>query len=396
MTTNFKSLSVLLLSMVVLASCQQQQQQTAPPVAEYKMLDVTTSDCNLTRLASATIRGRQDVDIYPQVGGALTRVLVEEGDVVRKGEVMFVIDQVPYKAAVATATANAASARAALATSKLTLESKGSLFAAKVISEFEFETAKNAVMVAEAQVAQADAQLVSAKNNLSYTTVKSPVNGTIGILPYRVGALVSSAMPAPLTTVSDNSAMYVYFSMTESELLGIIREYGSREAALDSYPDVALQLSDGSTYEHRGNVNSMSGVIDRTTGTITLRADFENPEGLLHSGASGNVVVQTQRDSVIVIPRDATFELQDKVFVYKAVDGVAKSAMVNVTKVTGGKDFIVESGLTDGDQIVAEGVGLLREGTPIKAKGAAPAAAPAAPAEPETKAAPESEKESVE
>ncbi len=376
MTTNFKSLSFLLLCSLVLASCQEEQ-QSAPPAAEYSMLTIDTNNCEITRLSSATIRGRQDVDIYPQVGGTLTNILVDEGDDVRKGEVMFVIDQVPYKAAVATAEANAASARASLATAKLTLESTGKLFESKVVSEFDYLTAKNAALMAEAQVAQAEAQLVTAKNNLSYTTVKSPVDGTIGSLPYRVGALVSSAMAAPLTTVSDNSEMYVYFSMTESELLSTIRKYGYREAAMESYPDVSLQLSDGTTYEYTGKVNSMSGVIDRSTGTILLRADFENPEGLLHSGASGNIVVSTQRDSVIIIPQAATYELQDKVFVFKATDGVAKSAMVEVTKVTGGKDYIVESGLSVGDKIVAEGVGLLREGTPIVEKGAAPAASPA-------------------
>ncbi len=380
MTTNFKSLSVLLLSSVVLASCAGQQEQAAPPVAEYQMLTIAVSDCEIVRPASATIRGRQDVDVYPQVSGTLTSLLVEEGDVVRKGEVMFVIDQVPYRAALATAEANAASARASLATAKLTMANKGKLLEANVISEYEFLTAKNAALVAEAQVAQADAQLVNAKNNLSYTTVKSPVDGTIGTLPYRVGALVSSAMAAPLTTVSDNSTMYAYFSMSESELLSTIREYGSREAAMESYPEVSLQLSDGSTYEHKGKINSMSGVIDRSTGTISLRADFENSTGLLHSGASGNIIVHTQRDSVVVIPQAATFELQDKVFVYKVVDGAAKSAMVTVTKVTGGQDFIVESGVEVGDQIIAEGVGLLREGTPVAAKGSTPAAAPAAPA----------------
>ncbi|MFI3289701.1 MAG: efflux RND transporter periplasmic adaptor subunit [Rikenellaceae bacterium] len=373
MITNFKRLSVLLLSSLILASCGgQQQQQTAPPVAEYQMLTISTSTCDITRPSSATIRGRQDVDVYPQVGGALTSLLVKEGDAVRKGETMFVIDQIPYRAALATAEANVASARASLATAKLTLESKGKLFQAKVISEFDYQTAKNAALVAEAQLSQANAQLENAENNLSFTTVKSPVDGTIGTLPYRVGALVSSAMAAPLTTVSDNSTMYVYFSMSESELLSTIREYGSREAALESYPAVALQLSDGSTYEHLGSVNSMSGVIDRSTGTITLRADFENPEGLLHSGASGNIIIQTQREDVVVIPQAVTFEIQDKVFVYKAVDGVAKSVMVDVTKVTGGKDFIVNSGLEVGDQIIAEGVGLLREGTPVRAKAATP------------------------
>ena len=208
----------------------------------------------------------------------------------------------------------------------------------------------------------------SARNNLSYTVVKSPADGVVGTLPYRVGALVSSSIPEPLTTVSDNSDMYVYFSMTENQLLGLIRQYGSKDEALKSMPAIDLQLNDKSAYPEQGQIESISGVIDRSTGTVSLRAVFPNKDGLLHSGGAGNVVIPVQKTGALVIPQGGTFEIQDKRYVYKVVDGKAQSSQVQVTRVNGGREFIVDEGLAPGDVIVAEGVGLLREGTPIKAK----------------------------
>ncbi len=387
MIAKLKHLSLLAMGALVATGCAQQEQAATPPAA-YSMITVESSDCSYTKAASATIRGRQDIEIVPQVAGTLTEIRVKEGDKVKKGEVMFVVDQVPYRAAVATAEANVANAKATVATAELTLKSKRALYEQKVVSEFDLLTAENAAMVAKAQQASAEAVLVNAKNDLSYTTVKSPANGVIGTLPYRVGALVSSLIQTPLTTVSDNSVMEVYFSMAENELLSLIREYGSRDKALAGMPEVSLKLSDGSTYEQTGKVKSMSGVIDRSTGSVTMRADFENKNGLLHSGATGNVVIPTQRDSVITIPITATFEIQDKVFAFQNNGGVAKSVLLEVTRAYGTNVYIVESGLKVGDKIVSEGVGLLREGTPIMDK----ADMPAAPAAEATAAAPAAEK----
>ena len=211
---------------------------------------------------------------------------------------------------------------------------------------------------------------MNARNNLSYTVVKSPADGVVGTLPYRVGALVSASLPEALTTVSDNSDMYVYFSMTENQLLGLIRQYGSKEEALKQMPAIDLLLNDKSAYSEKGRIETISGVIDRSTGTVSLRAVFPNEGGLLHSGGAGNVIVPVQKAGAIVIPQAATYEIQDKVFVYKVVDGKAQSAPVQVTRVNGGKEYIVDSGLESGEVIVAEGVGLLREGTPIQPKDA--------------------------
>ena len=336
--------------------------------SEYQVMDITISDKELQTTYSAAIRGRQDIDIYPQVSGTLTRLCVEEGQAVRKGQILFIIDQVPYIAALRTAEANVEAAKAGVATSQLTYDSKRELYAQKVVSEFDLKTSHNSLLSAKAQLAQAEAQRINAANNLSYTEVKSPADGVVGTLPYRVGTLVSSGMPTPLTTVSDTSDMYVSFSMTENQMLELTRRYGSKDKALAEMPAVSLQLNDRSTYPQEGKIETISGVIDTSTGTVSLRAVFPNKDGLLTSGGSGNVIVPLKKEDCIVIPQAATYELQDKVFVYKVVDGKAQSAPVQVTRVNGGQEYIVENGLQVGDVIVVEGVGLLREGTPVVAK----------------------------
>lgn len=336
--------------------------------SEYQVMNIATTDRDLQTTYSATIRGRQDIDIYPQVSGTLTRLCVEEGQAVRKGQVLFIIDQVPYLAALRTAEANVEAARATVATSQLTYDSKKELYAQKVVSEFDLNTSYNSLLSAKAQLAQAEASRINAANSLSYTEVKSPADGVVGTLPYRVGTLVSANLPKPMTTVSDNSNMYVYFSMTENQMLDLIRRYGSKEKALAEMPSVSLQLNDRSVYAQKGKIETISGVIDTSTGTVSLRAVFPNKEGLLTSGGSGNVIIPVKKENCIVIPQAVTYEVQDKVFVYKVADGKAQSAPVQVTRVNGGQEYIVESGLQVGDVIVAEGVGLLREGTPIQAK----------------------------
>ena len=355
-------------------SCGQAPTATAP--AEYAVLTVETSDREVPTNYSATIRGRQDIDILPQVGGTISQLSVTEGQRVAKGQTLFIIDQVPYKAALQTAEANVAAARAGVATAQLTYDSKKELFAKNVISQYDLSTSENQLLTAKAQLAQAEAQRVSAANNLSYTVVKAPAAGVVGTLPYRVGALVGPSLPQPLTTVSDNSAMYVYFSMTENQLLALTRTYGSMEQTLKSLPDVQLRLNDGSLYDRPGRIESISGVIDPSTGTVSVRAVFDNPGGLLHSGSSGSVILPSTYTGCVVIPQRVTFELQDRVYVYRVVDGMATSQPIEVEKISDGKEYIVRSGLNAGDVIVAEGVGLLREGTPIVPKGTAAAAQP--------------------
>lgn len=351
---------------VLLVSCKGQQTQPAAP--SYAVMEVSTSDETLTSKCSASIRGKSDIAVFPQVSGYITEVRIEEGSQVSKGQPLFIIDQVPYKAALETAEANVSVAEANVETARLTYESKQELFNNNVVSAFELNTAKNAYESARAQLKLTQAQETNARNNLSYTVVKSPSDGIIGTLPFKVGASVGPSIPTPLTTVSDNSEMYVYFSMTENQLLSLIRQYESVDAALKLMPPIALELSDGSVYGHEGRIRTVSGVIDQATGSVSLKAAFPNESRLLHSGGAGKVIIPMEKENAIVIPKSATYEMQDKIFVFRIVDGIARSTMITVNPLSRNGEYIVESGLSEGDVILAEGVGFVRDGMAINAK----------------------------
>ena len=342
------------------------QAPTARGEAEYSVMTISTSDVTIPSTHSATIRGRQDIAIYPQVSGTISKVCVKEGEVVRQGQLLFIIDQVPYKAALQTAKANVAAAEASVATAQLTYDSKKELFAKNVVSQFDLQTSQNNLLTAKSQLAQAEAQLVNAANNLSYTEVKSPVNGVASMIPYRVGALVSSSITGPLVTVSDDSEVYAYFSMTENQILDFVQQYGSLKKAIENMDEVELTMSNGKTYSHTGKIDAISGTVDEGTGAVGLRAVFANPDQFLRNGGSGKVVVPTIKKGCIIIPQAATYELQNRIFVYKVVDGKAKSTPVEVFRLNNGTEYIVETGLEPGDVIIAEGAGLVREGTIIK------------------------------
>ena len=360
-------MTLSLITMALLSSCSGKKTQQQMPSANFKTMTVSTKDVTMNTKYSAAIRGRQDIEVYPQVSGTLWKLCVIEGQKVVKGQTLFIIDQVPYQAALNTAVASQEAANAGLATAQLTYDSKKKLFDDGIISDVELQTAHNTLLTAKAQVAQANAQVVNARNSLSYTVVKSPANGVVGTLPYRQGALVSSNMAQPLTTVSDNTQMYVYFSINEAQLLNMTRESGSKEAAIGAMPDVTLLLVDGSEYPYKGKVESVSGVVDRSTGTVQIRAVFENPEKILLSGSTGYVVIPTTFKDKIVIPATATVQLQDKYKVYLVdKDNIAHEQLVTTESLSNGKEYVIKEGLKVGDVIVAEGAGMLRDGQDIK------------------------------
>ena len=317
----------------------------------------------------------------PQVSGTIKQICVTEGQQVHAGQVLFVIDQVPFKAALLTAQANVKAAQAGikaaqsqLASAKLTYDSDKQLFSQTVvsqhtlsISENNYNAAASALEQARAALMQAQAAETNARNSLSYTVVKAPANGSVGTLPYRVGDLVGPQIPTPLTTVSDNSEMWVYFSMTENQYISFMKTFGSTTATARQMPAVSLQLKDGTIAEQKGRIESISGVIDRSTGTATCKAVFPNGSGWLHSGLSGNILLPVTYNNVIVIPQGAAISQQDKYLVYKVgKDGMAEGVLVKVAPINDGKEFIVTEGLKVGDEILADGAGLIRPGTKLK------------------------------
>lgn len=354
-------LSYIGLGLLLSVACKETPKNVAS--GEYKLTTVSEGSRTLQQTYTATIKGRQSVEIRPQVSGTITQVCIEEGAQVKQGQALFIIDQVPYEAALQTAVANVKSAEASVATARMTADSKAELYKENVVSAFDLQTARNSLLEAEAALEQAKANEVNARNNLSYTVVKSPVTGVASMIPYRVGALVDASITTPLTTVSDDEEMHVYFSMTESQILSLIRESGTLEEAMKQMPEVNLLLSDGEMYAHTGRIDAISGTIDNGTGAVSLRATFPNPERMLRNGGSGALVFPYEMDSVLVIPQEATYEIQDKIFVYKVIEGKATSVQVKVFPMDNGNEYIVEQGLDVGDVIVAEGAGLLQEGT---------------------------------
>ena len=364
-----KIISLVLLTSAVFCSCRQNVQTSSNNgEAFYPTLEIELSDITLTTGYSAAISGVQTVEIRPQVSGMITDILIEEGESVRKGQVLFVIDQTPYKAAYEIAVASMKSAEAALSTAKLVYESNRDLYEQDVVSEFDLMTAQNDLIDAEARLALCKAEEVNASNNLSYTEVRSPVNGVASMIPYRVGALVNSSITQPLVTVSDDSKVYAYFSMAENQMLDMVQQYGSLNKAIQQMPEVELIMSNGQVYEHKGKINAISGTISESTGSVSIRAVFNNRNHLLRNGGSGSIIIPSEHKGCIVIPKSATYELQDRIFVYRVINGKASSTEITVSPQDNGKEYIVTKGLTVGDIIISEGAGLIKEGTEIKIK----------------------------
>lgn len=357
---------LIVLAGLSIASCK--SRTVEEETSDYKTLTVKLENRTLMQGYSARLDGQQVVEVRPQVSGLITRICIDEGQKVRKGQVLFVIDQVPYQAALAEATTNVKSAEANLATAKLNLESTEVLREKNVVQDYDLNAARNELAVAEAALAQAQAQEMSARNNLSYTEVKSPVDGVASMIAYRVGALVSSSISEPLVTLSDDSNVYAYFSLNESQITSLTEQYGSLDEFMKRMEDVELQMAGGRMYGEKGHISAVSGIVTTGTGTVVLRADFPNDRGLLRSGGSATVMVPTTLAQVVVIPQSATYELQNKTFVYKVVNGKAQSAPVTLYRLNNGTEYVVEEGLQPGDVIIAEGAGLVKEGVNVNIK----------------------------
>ena len=366
--TDWLVLPAVGMAVVLSASCGEEKQQRQQQAADYQTMVVGQKDMVLERQYSARLTGKQIVEVRPQVSGCITRILTGEGEAVKKGQTLFVIDQVPYSAALEVAVATRKSAEARLATAQMNYDNERLLQEGRVVADMSVQTMQNALLEAQAALAQAKAQEVNARNNLSYTEVKSPVSGVASMIPWHVGSLVSSSISEPLVTVADDSEVYVYFSISESQALDLVTQYGSIEKFIAEAPMVSLRMNNGQLYGEQGRISAVSGTVDDKTGAVALRATFPNAGGLLHHGGSGTVVVPTHRKDCIVIPQEATYELQNRMFVYKVVNGKTKATPITLYPQNNGKEYIVDEGLQVGDTIIAEGAGLLKEGIEIGGK----------------------------
>ena len=316
---------------------------------EYPVVTVGTSQADMQTTYPGSIKGVQDVEIRPKVQGFLTQINVKEGQTVSAGQVLFVIDNETYQAQVRQAQAAVNAAQQQVNTAKLTYTNAQQLHAKKVIGDYELQTSQNTYESAQAQLAQAQASLASAKEMLSYCYVKSPASGVVGTLPFKKGALVSGSNV--LTNVANISTMEVYFSVTEKEAM-VISQKG-----LQSLPAVKLQLADGTIYANEGTISKMSGVIDAATGSVQLIATFPNPGKLLKSGATGTIIIPRQATNAIIIPQGAVSEVQNKKFVYLLdKDNKVKYSEIKVDPQNDGMNYVVTEGLKVGDKYVSNGI----------------------------------------
>jgi membrane fusion protein (multidrug efflux system) len=369
----FNALYLLPAIVLVTASCGNKNTQAASQgqqVLDYKVVQVQPRQATLNVDYPASIQGQQNIEIRPKVDGYVEKIYVDEGSIVTKGQLLFKINAPQYEQEVRTAEAGIKTAEADLALAKMQLNKVKPLVEKDIISHYELESAEYTQQSKAAALAQAKAALVNAKVNLGYTTITSPVNGVIGALPYKLGSLVTSSTTDPLTTVYNTSNVYVYFALNEKQLLGFSRDSTAKtsfKTKLNQLPPVSLILPDGSTYEHAGKVETVNGLINTATGAANVRADFANPRGLIRSGSSAVVRIPNVVKSALLVPESATYELQDKRFVY-VVDNQhkIKNVAIKVMDNTAGQFYVVTDGLKAGDKIVLESSGNLQDGTEIK------------------------------
>lgn len=368
---------------ILMASCSKQAEQQQAPAPELAVMTVGSSDATLYTSYPATLHGRNDVEIRPQITGFLTHVNVTEGQHVVAGQVLFTIDQVSLQAAVSAAKSQVMQAQAAVQVAQANVNTAQTNAAnnkllkdQNIISASAYQTSVDALNAAKAQLGQAQAgvraaqaQLTTAEKNLSYSVIRAPESGIIGTIDFKEGALVSPQ--TLLTLLSSSGDMQAYFSFTEQELLNFTGDGKSSVAqALAAMPSVQLQLADGTIYPVQGKIVSISGVLDTSTGSATAKASFPNPDGVLRSGATGKVLIPNSMSNVLSIPQAATFEVQGLKYCF-IVDGSGKLVQtpITVNPNDDGKNYIVTSGLKPGQTVLIEGVGIsAKDGMQIKPK----------------------------
>lgn len=322
-----KTLLILAAAALACASCKNSKDE-APQKTPVEAIALKDTTCTMEYSYPANLEGIRDVDVYPQVSGQIVAINVIEGQKVKKGDLLFKLDDVTYKTAYDAALAEVEVAKTKVTTAEITLQSKQNLFDKGIISQYQLSLAKNELDVAKAELGQSQARAKSAKKDLSFTEVRSGVNGYVGSLPYKAGSVVNPIMPKPMTTVSDNSQIKAMFSVPENTYLEMKSEYDN----LSNMEDLTLITNLGTKYAYPGKVRSASGMISSATGALPMMAVFPNPDGLLLSGGSGRVVFTTKPHKVIAVPRTSIKEIQNKTFVFVIKDGKLKQTEVKAMR----------------------------------------------------------------
>lgn len=363
--------AILIAVPLIFSSCNTNPTQavaTEKP-QDYPVMTVRPESAMLHMDYPARLEGRQNIEIRPKVDGFIAKIYIEEGSVVRKGQPLFSIHAPQYEQEVKTATAAIKSAEAEMNLARMQVEKTVPLEKEGIISSYELKSAEYTLHAREAALAQAKASLANARTNVGYTYIISPADGVVGLIPYKTGSLVSSASPQPLTTVSDIGEMVAYFSWNEKQYLDFTYSHNGAQLSekVKAIPPVQLILANKQEYAPKGRIESVGGIINTTTGSIPVRALFPNPARLLRTGASGLIRIPTHLKEAILIPAKATFELQEKTFVYTVKkDGAVQSTEIQIQSTTPDGRYVVSNGLTGGEQVVTEGLPSLKDGMRIR------------------------------
>jgi membrane fusion protein, multidrug efflux system len=340
----------------------------APPPEALPVITISSMPATTYQEYTASLEGSRDIEIRPQVDGYLDRIYVDEGAYVKKGQLLFKINGQPYLEQLNNANALHAAAKASLESAEINVNKLVPLVQNNVISDVQLKSAQSAYNVAKANVTQAAASVQAARINLGYTSVTAPASGYIGRIPLKTGSLVGKTTIEPLTILSETRDIHAYFSMSEINFLQFKDQFpGSTiEQKIKQMPPVELVLASDSIYTQKGKIELAEGQFDKTTGTINFRATFPNANGLLRSGNTGKIRIARDLGNSIVIPQEATFELQDKVFVFAVGDSNKVASKPIMIAGTSGNYYLVQSGVSPGERIVYTGLDRLREGAVIQ------------------------------
>jgi len=362
-----KIITLSLIGLFLVSCTDKNAGAPAAAPATLPVMDIAYTNSSTETEYPVAIQGKTDVEIRPQVSGTLDKIFVDEGAYVTAGQPLFKINDNPYRQQYNNASASLNAAEAAVINAQLEVEKLTPLVANKVVSDYQLKTAKANLAIAKATVAQSKAVVGTAQINLGYTIIKAPVSGYIGRLPKKQGSLISQADPEALTTLSDTKEVYAYFSLSENDFIHFKSQYKGNTVSdkLKGLAPVSLVLSDGSVYQQPGKIDMVDGQFDKTTGAITLRAKFPNANGLLRSGNTGKVKISIQHQNAIVIPQDATIEIQDKVYVFLVDKKNAVTRQPVVVSGKSGTDYLIKEGIATGDRIVLKGFENLPDGATI-------------------------------
>jgi membrane fusion protein, multidrug efflux system len=368
-STIVMSLITVVLS-VFLYTCNSSEGNTLPAKMPPQLLPVITlSNLPATTYKefSASLEGSKDIEIRPQADGSLDRIYVDEGAYVKKGQLLFLINERPYREQLNNAKASLDAAKANLASAEINVSKLTPLVQANIVSPVQLKTAKASYDANVASVAQAQAMVRNAEINLGYTLIKSPSDGYVGRIPFKTGSLASVTTATALTVISSVKEIYAYFSFSEKDFLQFASQFSGNtvEQKIKQMPPVDLVLADNTLYPQKGKVEIVSGQFNKT-GSISFRAAFDNEGGLLRSGNTGKIRIPHLMNAALVIPQEATYELQDKIFVFVVADSnKVISTPINVSGKTGNYYF-VEKGIKPGDKIVYSGLDRLKDGVIIQ------------------------------